>query len=104
MIIIFSGLVCSAQAGERKIHVLIVDGFSNHDWRQTTSLLRGILERTGLFEVAVSTAPETAGDPAWASWHPKFSDYDVVIQTCNDINHGPSWPEPVKKDFVDFVR
>ena len=67
MIIIFSGLVCSAQAGERKIHVLIVDGFSNHDWRQTTSLLRGILDRTGLFEIAVSTAPETAGDPAWAS-------------------------------------
>jgi hypothetical protein len=66
MIIIFSGLVCSAQAGERKIHLLIVDGFSNHDWRQTTSLLRGILDRTGLFEVAVCTAPETAGDPAWA--------------------------------------
>jgi hypothetical protein len=67
MIIIFSGLICSAQAGdgERKIHVLIVDGFSNHDWRQTTSLLRGILDRTGLFEIAVSTAPETAGDPAW---------------------------------------
>jgi hypothetical protein len=75
MIIIFSGLVCSAQAGdgERKVHVLIVDGFSNHDWRQTTSLLRGILDRTGLFEIAVSTAPETAGDPAWAAWHPKFS-------------------------------
>jgi hypothetical protein len=71
--IIFSGMVCSAQAGERKIHVLIVDGFSNHDWRQTTSLLRSILDRTGLFEVAVSTAPETAGDPAWAAWHPKFS-------------------------------
>ena len=99
-----AGLVCSADSGDRKIRVLIVDGFSNHDWRQTTSLMRGMLEPTGLFEVAVSTAPEKTNDPAWKTWRPKFSDYDVVVQTCNDISHGPSWPEPVKNDFVDFVR
>ena len=59
---------------------------------------------SGLFDVAVSTAPETTNDPAWALWHPKFSDYDVVIQTCNDINHGPQWPDAVKRDFEIFVR
>src|SRR5580658_4232837 len=90
--------------GDRKIRVLIVDGFSNHDWRQTTALIRGILAPGGLFDVSVSTAPDKTNDMAWASWRPKFSDYDVVIQNCNDINHGPSWPEPVKKDFEDFVR
>jgi hypothetical protein len=87
-----------------KIRVLIVDGFSNHDWRQTTALLRGILAPPGRFEVSVSTAPEKATDPGWDQWRPKFSDYDVVIQTCNDIGGGPMWPEAVKKDFVDFVR
>jgi type 1 glutamine amidotransferase len=102
--ILFTGLVLSAENPDRKIRVLIVDGFSNHDWRQTTTLLRGVLAPTGLFELAVSTAPEQTNAPAWASWRPKFSDYDVVIQTCNDISHGPSWPEPVKKDFENFVR
>ena len=36
-------LLSSAHAADAKIRVLIVDGFSNHDWRQTTSLLRGLL-------------------------------------------------------------
>jgi type 1 glutamine amidotransferase len=27
-----------------------------------------------------------------------------VIQTCNDINHGPSWPDPVKRDFEAYVQ
>ena len=98
-------LACPAKADTAKIRVLIVDGFSNHDWRQTTALIRGILAPSEKFDVAVSTAPATTNDAAaWAAWQPKFSDYDVVIQTCNDISHGPSWPEPVKKDFADFVR
>jgi type 1 glutamine amidotransferase len=104
MIMVLSSFVYSANADDHKIRVLIVDGFSNHDWQRTTSLIRNILEPTGLFEIAVSTAPEKADDPAWAAWRPKFSDYDVVIQTCNDINQGPSWPEPVKEDFTDFAR
>jgi type 1 glutamine amidotransferase len=98
------GLALAAGAADGKIRVLIVDGFSNHDWRQTTALIRGILAASGGFEVAVSTAPEKTNAPAWTSWRPHFSDYDVVIQTCNDINHGPSWPEPVKQAFEDFVR
>ena len=102
---VFTGFVLPAGASDGKIRVLIVDGFSNHDWRQTTALIRGILAPGGLFDIAISTAPATTNDAAaWAAWRPKFSDYDVVIQTCNDISHGPSWPEPVKKDFADFVR
>src|SRR6185437_9668172 len=85
-----------------KIKVLIVDGFSNHDWQQTTALIRGILAPSGLFDVAVSTAP--TNETALANWRPKFSDYDVVIQNCNDYGKHISWPEPVKKDFADFVR
>ncbi|HZI32837.1 MAG TPA: ThuA domain-containing protein, partial [Candidatus Binatia bacterium] len=102
--VLFAGLIRPAEAADTKIRVLIVDGFSNHDWQQTTALLRQILEPTGLFDVSVSTTPQRTNAAAWDAWRPKFSDYDVVIQTCNDINHGPKWPEPVKKDFEDFVR
>lgn len=87
-----------------KIRVLIVDGFSNHDWKLTTQLIRAIIEPTGLFAVDVSTAPPTASAGGWDKWRPKFSNYDVVIQNCNDINGGPSWPREVQVDFENFVR
>jgi len=85
--------------------VLIVDGYSNHDWQRTTRLARGILEPTGLFDVTVSTAPANTNDPAYATWSPKFKDFDAVIQTCNDLGgRGPLWPAPVRDAFERFVR
>jgi len=101
-----------AKSRESTIRVLIVDGFSNHDWQQTTGLLRGILEAAGGFEVSVSTMPPV-GSTAWAAWRPRFADYDVVIQTCNDngdngllegVQQKPEWPLPVKADFEAYVR
>jgi len=91
-------------AAEPKIRVLIVDGYSNHDWQLTTALIRGILEPTGLFQVSVATAPSTKESPDWDTWRPKFSDYDVVIQTCNDLGGRPSWPREVQSEFETFVR
>ena len=85
------------------IRVLIVDGFSNHNWPLNTALIRGILAPTGLFTVDVSTAPPTSASPGWDAWRPKFSNYDVVIQTCNDINGGPAWPREVQEALEEFV-
>lgn len=96
------GLACSA--AERPIRVLIVDGYSNHDWRLTTALIRGILAPTHLFQVDVSTAPPTKDAPGWDAWRPKFAAYDVVIQTCNDLGGGPQWPREVQEKFETFVR
>jgi type 1 glutamine amidotransferase len=93
-----------ADAPEAEIRVLIVDGFSNHDWQMTTQLIRAVVEPTGLFTVEVSTAPPSKTAPGWDQWRPRFKDYDVVIQNCNDINGGPSWPADVRADFEDFVR
>ncbi len=111
--IFLAGVVPSfAKADSGKIRVLIVDGFSNHDWRQSTQLLRGILDEAGGFDVSVSTMP-AMGSAAWAKWRPDFAAYDVVIQTCNDnggngelagVKKLPEWPEAVKKDFVEYVR
>lgn len=98
----FAALTTSGLAAE-KIRVLVVDGFSNHDWQLTTAFIRGILEPTRLFEVAVSTAPPKADAPGWEAWRPRFADYDVVIQTCNDINGGPEWPRAVRQAFEDYV-
>jgi len=94
----------AADPGSAKIKVLIIDGVSNHNWKLNTKLLRGLLEPTGLFDVAVSTSPPAADAPGWDTWRPKFSDYDVVLQTYNDIKAGPQWPGEVKKSFVTYVQ
>jgi Trehalose utilisation len=87
-----------------RIKVLIIDGYSNHDWQRTTRLVRGILDPTGLFEIIVSTAPASTNDPAYGTWSPAFKDFDVVIQTCNDLGgKGPLWPAPVREAFEKFV-
>ena len=69
------------------INVLIVDGFSNHDWAHTTRCIRAILNAQGGIDVSVSTYP--ADETEVASWRPQFDAYDVVIQTCNDLGGGP---------------
>lgn len=110
--VLFSGFLSASpaappaesQASDEKIRVLIVDGFSNHDWKKTTTLLRGFIEADGRFTVATSTSPPKKDAPGWGQWRPAFSDYDVVIQNCNDIGGGPSWPRAVEEDLEDFVR
>jgi hypothetical protein len=88
-----------------KIKVLIVDGFSNHDWRKNTTLLKAILEPTNLFELTVSTCPPTATSPGYDDWRPAFKGHDVVIQTCNDIDRaGPPWPKAAQTDFENYLR
>jgi enterochelin esterase-like enzyme/type 1 glutamine amidotransferase len=95
------GLAASAVAAP--VRVLVVDGYSNHDWKLTTALIRGILEPTGQFTVDVATAPPTKDAPGWDQWRPKFSDYDVVIQNCNDLKGGSPWPREVQVAFENFV-
>jgi uncharacterized protein len=93
-----------AESEPAPIRVLIIDGFGNHDWQRTTRLIRGVLEPEKIFRTEVTTAPSRMDDPAYAAWNPDFSRYDVVIQTCNDINHsGPPWPEKVRHHFENFV-
>lgn len=92
------------QTLNNQIRALIVDGFSNHHWQLNTQIIHDTLETTGFFNVDVSSAPPSTDSPGWDDWRPGFSNYDVVIQTCNDIGGGPSWPEPVKQAFESYVR
>jgi type 1 glutamine amidotransferase len=93
-------LAASAPAAD-KLKLLILDGQNNHDWKATTPVLRSILEKSGRFDVAVSTSPSNK-DPAdaWNAWRPIFKDFDVVLSNYN----GQDWPGEVKTAFVDYVR
>jgi type 1 glutamine amidotransferase len=93
----------SAAAQESKlIPVLIVDGFSNHDWRQTTAVTKWILEGSGLFSVDVSTIP--ADSLQRLGWELNFKNYSVVIQNTNNIwEPKQRWPARVEQALEEYV-
>ncbi|MEO5995858.1 MAG: ThuA domain-containing protein [Chitinophagaceae bacterium] len=87
-----------------QIPVLIIDGFSNHDWRQTTKMIKGILEESTLFKVDVSTIPSTPDSIQMGTWHPEFSHYPVIIQNTNNIqNTALKWPAEMEKQLENYV-
>ncbi len=94
----------ASSASNPVIKVLIIDGASNHDWKRATLLVKGILQQAKLFDVAVSTAPAKADDPAYAGWCPDFSKYDVVVQNYNNLQGGAPWPAPAREAFEHFVQ
>lgn len=88
-----------------KIDVLIVDGFSNHDWKQTTLVVSTILESSQLFNITVSTSPEEIEDESWNLWRPEFEKYDVVILNSNNIgNKQIRWPREVELSLERYVK
>ncbi len=85
------------------LNVLVVDGFSNHDWQRTTRCIRAVLSEAEGFDVSVSTCPVGGGAGEIDAWNPPFDKYDVVVQTCNDIAGGPRWPSSVEAALESYV-
>jgi type 1 glutamine amidotransferase len=85
------------------ISVLIVDGFSNHDWKQTTAVTKWILEESGRFKVDVSTIPSDS--ITRLSWLPQLDKYSVIIQNTNNIHNAHlRWPREAEQQLENFVR
>jgi type 1 glutamine amidotransferase/formylmethanofuran dehydrogenase subunit E len=85
-----------AAAEPAQLRVLILTGESDypyHDWRSTTPFLRGLLERTGRFDVKV--VEEVRGLDAAA-----LAAYDVLVLNYN----GPRWGETTERAIEEFVR
>src|SRR5947207_2929358 len=90
---LFAAAWSSIGSAADKTKVLIVDGQNNHKWEITTPVLVNALESAGCFAVTVSTSPpKDAAKEAWNGWHPRFSDYAVVVSNYN----GQDWPDLVQ--------
>jgi type 1 glutamine amidotransferase len=102
VVVSFSSLYTVAQRG-KPIRVLIVDGFSNHDWKQTTAVTKWILEESGRFTVDISTIPTDSLERA--AWKPVFKKYAVVIQNTNNIqNTRLRWPVHAEQELEVYVK
>lgn len=100
---LFTVTVASKGIAAEKISVLIIDGYSNHDWRYTTEVIYSLLSSTGRFDIDISTAPVN-DDPDYHTWKPRFRDYDVVVQNSNSLGNKNSWPGDVKKAFETYME
>lgn len=88
-----------------KIKVLIVDGFSNHNWKQTSFVVKSILEKSDLFEVTISSSPSEENTVGWEQWNPSFKKYDVVIQNTNNIqNPELKWSSKMQRSLDKYVK
>lgn len=88
-----------AQSQKEKIKLLIIDGQNNHDnWPQTTQLMKGYLEETGLFAVDIATTPPEGKD--MRSFKPLFSNYKAIVLNYN----GDAWTKETNDAFEAFIE
>jgi type 1 glutamine amidotransferase len=92
---IFLLFAAALAAQERRLRILVLTGEMDqyHDWRATTAAMRGILERSGRFEVKV--AEQVAG-LASAS----LASYDALLLNYN----GPRWGDATERAVEEFIR
>lgn len=99
MILAIFAVSISSCKKEVNYKTLIVTGQNNaHDWELGSSVLKDILETTGLFSVTTLATPEKGGD--MSAFAPDFSNYDLVVLDYD----GDAWPEPARSAFVEFVK
>jgi type 1 glutamine amidotransferase len=91
-----AGVVASEK--QEKANVLIVTGFDAdaHVWEESTKLVQAILEKTGRFDLTVSTDKEVFASP-------KLGDYDAVVLSYGFWNE-PDPSDEGKTGLVDYVK
>jgi len=81
-----------------KLKALIIDGQNNHAWKQTTPVIKAILEDCGRFTVDVATSPPKGKD--MSTFRPAFKEYDVLVSNYN----GASWPKETQQDLETYME
>jgi len=96
--VVLAAQATQAPASPPKVKVLILTGVNGHKWRETTPVLRDILERSGRFDVRINeevrgNTPET------------FAAYDVLFLNYSDQRKPELWwDEHARQAMLDFVR
>jgi type 1 glutamine amidotransferase len=96
LVLVMAGRV----AGEDKPRVLILSGANNHDWKQTTPVIRAALEETGRFLVDVEEQVTDMKPSA-------FTPYAVILSNFNtfgkDAPQRKEWSAETRRAFQDHM-
>ena len=76
-----------------ELSALIVDGQNNHPWKETTPLLKPLLEQTGLFTVDVATSPPKGQDVS--GFKPDFAAYSATALGASSLAPMPTMASQV---------
>ncbi len=88
----------------KPIRVLIIDGYSNHDWLRTTKSIIHILNDYKGFDIKVATSPDfSSTKETIESWNPDFSSFDVVLMNFNDKYNPVNWSILTRQSLEKFV-
>jgi uncharacterized protein len=87
-------------AADDKIKVLIIDGQNNHNWQQTTPVLKKIFEDTNRFTVDIATSPPKGKKEEMDKFRPPLSKYDVIVSNYN----GEPWGQSLNGDFEALLK
>lgn len=90
-------LLVQAALAAAPIKLLIIDGQNNHEWQETSPLLKRMLEQAG-FRVDVATSRPEGGD--LSDFRPDFSRYAVVLSNYT----GDAWPAETQAAFERYMR
>jgi uncharacterized protein len=93
-VLVFSFTSCKKDTSYR---TLIVTGQSNHNWQESSIVLKQILENTDLFSCDIATTPGKGGD--MSTFDPDFSKYKLVVMDYV----GDPWSDETKTAFVNYV-
>lgn len=97
--LLLAGTALSAPAAE-KLKVLVIDGQNNHNWQQTTPVLKKLLEDTNRFTVEVATSPAKGKKEEMEKFRPALAKFDVVVSNYN----GEPWGKDLNGDFEKLLK
>ena len=82
------------------IRVLLIDGQNNHNWKETTPIMKKYFIDNGRFKVDVATSPPAGKKDEMAKFHPDLSNYDVVVSNYN----GESWSKELNNSLESKLK
>lgn len=83
-----------------KIKVILIDGQNNHNWQQTTPVLKKLLEDSGRFTVDVATSPPKGKKEDMAKFRPELAKYQVLVSNYN----GEPWSPELNAELDSLLK
>ena len=89
-----------ARAEDAKLRVLILSGANNHNWQETTPVIKAALEESGCFSVDVEEKVAAMKPQA-------LEPYAVILSNFNTFGKDASeqvWDGAMRKAFIEHLR